>query len=269
MQGTFCGLTNRSTSLTYLPCPQNRCIGREIVHKLQCTSTNDVATQLLRQQRISAGAVVVADHQTQGRGQRGATWHSAPSENLLCSIALTPTFLPTSHSFALSAMTALAVRDTLLAYLPGALLTVKWPNDIYYHNQKLGGILIENTITQRSLQTSIVGIGLNVNQIHFSTHSTTSLALASGRSFDLPTLFTALLEALDQHYQRLHDHGSALLYTAYQEHLYWRHEEHTFQDQDRVFQGTIRGVDYAGRLMIVERGGEAQWYSAKEVAFLC
>ncbi|MEL6412986.1 MAG: biotin--[acetyl-CoA-carboxylase] ligase [Bacteroidota bacterium] len=253
--------------MRYTATPQTKFIGQHVLHKPSCASTSSWAATCLDQGGVPAGTVFITDHQYQGRGQRGRVWHSAPSQNLTFSIVLYPTFLTATQGFALSMLTVLALRQVLTAYIPDGLMA-KWPNDLYYRDQKLGGILIENRIVHRHLSASIIGIGLNVNQIHFEEARPTSLALICGRKFQLAPLLTKFLETLEEGYAALQRHGWAPLQATYLRYLYWRAEVHTFDYQGQRFQGTIHGIDALGRLEIVCLDGTTRCYSMQEVRFV-
>ncbi|RZK35560.1 MAG: biotin--[acetyl-CoA-carboxylase] ligase, partial [Hymenobacter sp.] len=162
--------------------------GRQLIWLLACPSTNSEAQQLQRENRASEGCTVMTGHQTAGRGQRGNQWLAAANENLTLSVVWHPTFLAATEQFLLSQVVALAALDWARRWLGASgetSLRVKWPNDLYAGDQKLGGILIENTLSGLKIQYSIVGIGLNVNQQAFAVPTATSLSLLTGRPYDL------------------------------------------------------------------------------------
>ena len=132
-----------------------------IRHIATAGSTNDEA----RDPRLAHGDVVWADEQTAGRGQRGHAWSSTPGENLTFSVVLRPTFLPVGEQFLLSEAVALALCDTFEAF--GIAARIKWTNDIYVGNHKLSGMLFEHSFSGPTLSRSVVGIGINVNQMAF------------------------------------------------------------------------------------------------------
>jgi len=248
------------------------CFGKEVIYKAVCSSTNTLALQLLytNTSKVPEGTVVITDHQYKGRGQRGNVWTSEPYKNLTLSLIIRPTFLALQESFVLNIITALAIEQVLASYIPSS-LAIKWPNDIYYHDQKLGGILIENLVVGRSISATVIGIGLNVNQTSFASLKPTSLALVCKRTFDLNSLLASLLDVLETNYIQLKEQGIASLQEAYLEKLYWIHEPHTFQDQTQTFQGIIRGIDAIGRLMVeqtAEGRGIIKHYGCQEIAFI-
>eukprot|EP01137_Pigoraptor_chileana_P015025 Opistho-2@5140 len=107
--------------------------------------------------------VIITDNQTAGRGQRGNVWEASIGENLTFSLILKPNFLKASEQFQLNVAVSLGVLDCLSEYIDED-LKVKWSNDIYFQNQKMGGILIENTLQGYQIGYSVIGIGLNINQ---------------------------------------------------------------------------------------------------------
>lgn len=251
----------------YTPPLHTQFIGQRIIYEATCASTNTTATQCLHKEQLPEGTVFITDHQYQGRGQRGHSWYSEPHQNLTFSVVLYPTFLMASQGFSLNIVTALALRQTLAIYMPNG-LTTKWPNDLYFQDKKLSGVLTENTVEQQTIKASIVGIGLNINQMHFDIAGPTSLARICGHSFDLQSILAELLTALEQNYVRLQMEGVEQLKVDYLKSMYWIGEVHTFQDATCKFQGEIRGIDALGRLMIELTSGTTKHYDVKEVAFL-
>ena len=242
-------------------------IGRPVIYEAVCASTNSFAAQCLDKTDTSEGAVVITDHQYQGKGQRGNVWYSEPYRNLTFSVILHPTFLTVQQSFSLNIIATLAIQHVLASYVPSG-LSLKWPNDIYYLDQKLGGLLIENVISNRKLKASVVGIGLNVNQAQFTFRGPTSLSLVCQRTFSLQQLFEQILARLERNYLHLRAHGIDVLRAAYLKNMYWTHEHHTFQDTTHRFQGIIRGIDARGHLLIEHSDGTLSSYDRQAVTFV-
>ncbi|MHA7877695.1 MAG: biotin--[acetyl-CoA-carboxylase] ligase [Bacteroidota bacterium] len=251
----------------YISPSNTQFIGRHIIYEAVCASTNSRAVQCLEQQAALEGTVIITDHQYQGRGQRGQVWCSEPNKNLTFSVILFPTFLAIPNSFALNIITTLALQRVLSSYIPNG-LRIKWPNDIYYRDKKLSGILIENMLEKHRLRASIIGIGLNVNQFAFTLSTPTSLSLICQRVFSLQQLFEQLLESLEHNYLQLQMQGIAVLQAAYLSNMYWIDEVHSFRDAHHTFQGVITGIDAAGRLMIKLLDGTSRHYNTQEVMFL-
>ena len=253
--------------MRYTPLPNTQFIGKHIIYEATCASTNTWAVQCLRKEELPEGTVVITDYQYQGRGQRGNAWYSEPHKNLTFSVILYPTFLATPQSFSLNIITALALHQALSAYIPND-LTIKWPNDIYYQDQKLSGVLIENVAEQQQLKASVIGIGLNVNQERFNEQRPTSLARICSRTFNLQLLLVQLLAALEQRYLQLQTQGIVPLQAAYLKKLYWIHEARTFQDATHRFQGKIKGIDAVGKLVIEQADSTLNPYDFQEVTFV-
>ncbi|WP_026351349.1 biotin--[acetyl-CoA-carboxylase] ligase [Hymenobacter aerophilus] len=248
--------------------PQTLFTGQQLLWLPECGSTNSEAQLLAGQNRATDGCCVITDKQTAGRGQRGNQWEAAPGENLTLSVVWKPAFLPAADQFLLSQAVALAVHDWLSALLgPGPALRVKWPNDLYYGAQKLGGILIENTLSGAKIQHSIVGIGLNVNQQQFGVPTATSLSCLTGRAYELAPLAARLLESLERRYLQLRAGRVRALQTDYQAVLYRFGEEHTYEAGGRRLRGRIVGTDAAGRLAL-ETHGQIRHFDLKEIRYL-
>lgn len=244
-------------------------VGQQVIWLPSCGSTNSEAQLLVGQNRASEGCTVITDAQTAGRGQRGNTWEATPGENLTLSVVLRPTFLTAPAQFALSQSVALALHDwatALLGESSGSALKVKWPNDLYFNDQKLGGILIENTLGGSKIQHSIVGMGLNVNQQQFAVSTATSLARLTGRRYQLPVVAARLLECLEQRYLRLRAGQVGELHRDYLRVLYRYQETHPFEVAGRLMSGRIRGVGDDGRLA-VELNGEVHRFGLQEIKY--
>ena len=214
------------------------------------------------------GTIVVTDNQTAGRGQRGNVWLAQAGQNLTFSLILKPVFLRATDQFWLNIAISLAIADTLQPLL-GDELRVKWPNDIYVGDQKLGGILIENTLHGYTIAWSVVGMGINVNQIDFSYPTATSLQQQAPlpNGYDLPGLLSSYCEYIEQRYLQLRSGQRDVMKADYLRLLYRFQEAHRFESAGRVFTGIIEGIDPAGRLAIAE-GGQIRHFGFKEVAFL-
>ena len=253
--------------------PRTLFVGQQRCFLPVCHSTNTVAAELLESTPAAEGTVVIAAHQTQGRGQRGNTWQAEPAQNLTFSLVLKPGFLSAAQQFRLNIAVSLAVHDFLDSRLPGGGLRIKWPNDIYWQNLKMGGILIENAIQGTNLSHSIIGIGLNINQLTFPGNlRATSLLLASPAAegedgYDLEILLNALLESLEKRYLQLRGGGFAGLERYYLETMYGFGQTRTFRSGGHDFEGVIAGIDETGRLA-VRKGNETRHFSFKEIEFV-
>jgi BirA family biotin operon repressor/biotin-[acetyl-CoA-carboxylase] ligase len=234
----------------------------------ECASTNTEAQRLIGQNRATDGCVVITDKQTAGRGQRGNRWEAQPGENLTLSVVWRPTFLAAPDQFQLSQVVALAVYDWASGLLgPDPALRVKWPNDIFFGEQKLGGILIENTLSGPKIQSSIAGIGLNINQCEFAVPTATSLACLTGRQYALPVLTSRLLECLEKRYLQLRAGQVAALHQAYLQVLYRYQKAHSYEVDGQTVTGLIKGVDEGGQLL-VEISGQLRAFGLQQIKYL-
>lgn len=244
-------------------------IGKVLLHFESLASTNDYAQKLLSKSKPVEGTVILADYQSAGRGQIGNTWKVAPGKNLTFSLILSPRFLPVQKQFALSQAISLAIRD-FLATLCAKSIYVKWPNDIYIEDKKVCGILIQNTLSGRNIQNSIIGIGLNVNQEQFPDLLTnaSSLAIETGKSFDLPFIFPTLLQFIEQKYQQLRSGQLSEIHQNYLNHLFLYQIEAFFQEPGKApFSGKITGVNSHGQLGITHQG-QVSYYNLKEIKWV-
>ncbi|MDR2682866.1 MAG: biotin--[acetyl-CoA-carboxylase] ligase [Dysgonamonadaceae bacterium] len=220
---------------------------------------------------LEEGALVAAETQTAGRGQAGTFWEAEPGKNLTCSLVLYPAFLSSQQSFLLSEVVALGVKDTLDAAAASlAPFAIKWPNDIYYENRKIAGILIENDWMNGQITRSIVGIGVNVNQEVFTSDAPHPVSLKQllGTSVPLDELLEQMHQRILQGYQKLKDGAFEPVVTAYHDALYRKTGFHSYQDVHGVFRAQIQSVSADGRLHLTTDAGEARSYAFKEVAFV-
>ena len=215
----------------------------KIIHIEETDSTN----QWLKDRRMGEDQVVWADYQTAGRGCGANRWESEP-ENL-----------PANKQFQISMAISLAIVDAL-GQLVGD-LCIKWPNDIYWRNGKLAGILIENTLKGNFIKDSIIGVGLNVNQREFHSDAPNPVSLwqITSQETDREQLLKDILNRLD--------FGEALK-ECYMKLLYRRKGFHPYTDKDGVFMAEIAGVEDDGHLLLIDEDGKERRYAFKEVTFI-
>ena len=242
--------------------------GANQIKLTSCHSTNETASALLAEGHLPQGSVIITDHQTKGKGQRGNSWESEPGKNLTCSIILKPRFLPVQKQFELTVVTSLAVVNTL-EELGLPLGQVKWPNDVYYGDAKIAGILIENTVRANQLEHAVVGIGLNVNQVNFQVNHATSICLELQQTQSLPHVFDLLYRHLAEYYDLLRTHETEKLRNKYLSKLRGYGVLRTYRDlkNDQVIKAKITGVSNSGQLQLSTASEELS-YNFKEVSFL-
>lgn len=250
--------------------PNTLFIGRSVFYLPTCHSTNDIATSLAGKTDIFEGTVVVTSNQTAGKGQRGNTWEAEPYKNLTFSLILKPNFLKVTQQFNLNIAISLAVYDLLTRYL-GEKVKIKWPNDIFYLNssvsRKLCGILIQNVIRKDFLETSIAGIGLNINQKEFLAPAAASLASITGDEYDLENIFRNFMEVIEARYLELKNGNINSMKEEYLRVLFRYGERRDFRSGGNVFKGSICGIDDLGRLLINSEN-QVLSFNFKEVEFI-
>lgn len=241
----------------------------QVFHDLPSVdSTNNHALSLLSKSKPPEGTIVFTRRQTAGRGQTGNQWESEPDQNISLSIILYPGFLPAQDQFVLNQAVSLAVADVVAEHFPET--KVKWPNDIYVNNQKIAGILIQNTISGSHLRASVIGIGLNVNQTDFSENvpNPTSFKLLSGKDFKLDELISSLCQSVERRYLNLRAGKIVPLQSEYLNRLYRFGEASTFERPDgQTFIGRICGISPNGKLQI-KISDEVEEFDLKEISIM-
>ena len=241
-----------------------------IIRLRETLSTNNYLKDLIVSQRdaLSEGTVVTADFQTKGRGQVGNFWESEDGKNLLVSIYFSPSHIEPTSQFVLSELVSLAIVDLLQEEISD--ISIKWPNDIYWKNQKLAGILIENELFGNRVIHSVIGIGLNVNQEKFlgSAPNPVSLALIKGKQYDREELLHRLIERVYTFYMRVLRDEMPNIDEDYHAHLFRKEGFHLFQQHDEAFLARIVNVQSNGQLILQMQQGQLLKCSFKEVRFV-
>jgi BirA family biotin operon repressor/biotin-[acetyl-CoA-carboxylase] ligase len=237
--------------------------------KLNATdSTNNYLKQLLTDTTLEDFCVVVTDHQTHGKGQRGSEWVSEKHKNLTFSILKTKPSVPLQRQFMLSVLISLSIIKTLQSYnIPK--LAIKWPNDILSDHYKIAGILIENLIKTNRIEFSVIGVGLNVNQELFKgLHKVSSLKSALGMSIDKEKLLNKLITNIQYYFGLYVERGEGIIKAKYVSFLYRKDKPSTFElPNHTLFTGIIRGVTDAGKLC-VQMEDSTKEFDLKELKLL-
>lgn len=213
------------------------------------------------------GLAVAAFIQEQGRGQRGNSWESEEGKNLTFSLLLRPNFLKVEQQFALSKAIVLSICDWLTINGLGA--CIKWPNDIYVGDRKICGILIENSFSSPSLEVSVIGIGLNLNQSSFSKDipNPTSMLLLTGMQYVPATVLSELVVSIQMRYLQLRYGLQDKIDNDYINSLYRFSEYHFYKSAEGKFKAKIVGVKPTGELILETEKGEQKMFAFKEVSF--
>lgn len=237
----------------------------------ETSSTNDHLANLCRQNKAQEFYTVFADRQTEGKGQRGNTWESETGKNILFSIVVYPTALEAQKQFYLSMLTAIAIVDALGKYTDG--FSIKWPNDIYWKDKKIAGILIENELQGKYIEQSIIGVGLNVNQEVFLSDAPNPVSLKQiiGKDINREELFYKILHGVVAGYRLLEEDFekmSATLRILYQRILFRRNGYFPYRDAEGTFLAQFEHIASDGHLYLQDDHGKIRRYAFKEVEYL-
>jgi BirA family transcriptional regulator, biotin operon repressor / biotin---[acetyl-CoA-carboxylase] ligase len=243
-------------------------IGTKKIFRENLPSTNSFLTDLLRIQDLPEGTIVSANYQSAGRGYAGNRWESEKDKNLLLSILLRPTDIKPDQQFLISMVISLGVCDFSERYLRAA--RVKWPNDIYVNDDKIAGILIENSIMEDRIEYSVAGIGFNLNQEIFlsSAPNPISLKQITGADYDLTSVLTQISADLDNRYKQLLSGKVREIRDEYSGRLYRYNDWHNFRDSEGIFTGKITSISDNGLLRVERKAGNISLYSFKEIEFM-
>lgn len=240
-------------------------IGQKIIRLDAVDSTNNYAASMLQQGIVGHGAVILAEEQISGRGQRGSEWHSLPGMNLLVSICLRPANLSVDQQFLLTQFVSVSMVELLKGFSIEA--RIKWPNDIYVDQKKIAGILIENSLKGDCIQSSVVGIGLNVNQMEFNGLNATSMRLLKEQQFNLTDVLMSLLNNLNSFYDIFQRHEYFLIENQYEDLLFQKDKLCLYEDASGKFNGLLKGVTSSGQL-VLQVDQQLKTYSLKEIGFI-
>lgn len=233
----------------------------------ETSSTNRYAKELHEDESHEL-TLVTAEFQTAGRGAGTNKWESERGQNLLFSIIAFPHQLPANQMFALSEVTALAICDTLSSYAEG--FQIKWPNDIYYNDKKIVGMLIENDLRGKQVHRSVIGVGVNINQTLFRSDAPNPVSLAQilGHEENRSQVLEQILEQFIHYYVMMEGEHYGELHQLYMQHLYRKDALHSYADDGGIFQARIRDVEPTGHLILEDGNGKLRRYDFKEVRFI-
>jgi len=275
-----------------------------IIRLKEAVSTNLYLQDLLKKEKLPEGSVVITEYQTAGRGQAGNAWESARGKNLLCSMVLYPDFVDIENQCIISEVVSLAIVDTLASILrepqqssatapdtetvaePVEVLEVsvasmlrepqqssaiiKWPNDIYVGEKKIAGILIENNICGKTIESSIVGIGININQDFFESDAPNPVSLKQlmGKEYDLELLLKTLIEKIFKRYMQLMEKGKSAIHHDYLHHLFRKDGYHLYKSGNESFKAKIKTIKSSGHLVLETDQCKELVFAFKEVEFI-
>ena len=227
--------------------------------KIQYIEHTDSTNRWLRERGGEEDVVVWTDYQSAGRGCGTNSWESERAKNLLFSMLIHPVHIRPANQFTISMAISLAIVSALSDYTDG--LSIKWPNDIYWHDRKLCGILIECRLSGDSIKDCIIGVGLNVNQQHFVSNAPNPVSLRQilGHDVNREEVLRKILDtfSLDQ-----------VDADAYRALLYRRKGFFTYCDANGRFEAEMVDVEDDGHLLLKDKEGRERRYAFKELQFL-
>ncbi|MFT5256786.1 MAG: BirA family biotin operon repressor/biotin-[acetyl-CoA-carboxylase] ligase [Arenicella sp.] len=233
-------------------------------------STNSFLKEMASSSTVENFTVVVTENQIKGRGQQGSTWESEVGKNLIFSVFVVFDALNVLDKKYLSYAVSLAVFEVLQQEnIPR--IAIKWPNDILSANKKIGGILIENSLKGSKISSSVIGIGLNVNQTRFSStlEKASSLKLTSNRTFNLEQLLEDMVVSLQSKIALLNTKDFSSLESSYLRVLYKKNTPTMFKDRKgALFMGIIRGISMDGKLQVELEDEMLREFGIKEISLL-
>lgn len=235
----------------------------EKIHLQEVDSTNDFIHRLELNEFFAQNKVPVvsADYQTSGKGAGQNTWQSIEKLNLLMSIAINP-LIKAKDQFLISKIISLSIVDLLKSY--GIESHIKWPNDILVGRKKIAGILIENVVSSDILSQSIIGIGLNTNQIYFDNlPKSISMSFITNITYNLEDVQNKLLEHFEFWYNQIKN--ADIIDNVYISNLFGTNDFFEYKYKNDFFDAKITNVDEFGRLMLEDRNGAKFVFNFKEV----
>ena len=268
------------------------------IHLEQTDSTNAYLQRKQSECDIRSW-VVSADEQTAGKGMGNNSWESEVGKNLTFSLALDVSFLPAERQFLLSEAVPLGIIEVLDKVLsdsfegmsltpsnaehfhaetvrlesmpskPAENLSIKWQNDIFYKSHKLTGILINSTIKAKMMDVSIIGIGLNVNQMQFQDWPTHPISLKqiTGKDYDLQPLLEQIAEHILIKVEQLKS-DPAIIEQDYLKRLFRYRTWTDYEVDEKVLRLFMTGIDPFGRLLLIDETNKTYCFDIKEIRFL-
>lgn len=229
-------------------------------------STNNLLKELSLKEKLPEGYLVYTDFQTAGKGQPGNSWESENGKNLLFSILIYPHNILITEQFILSQITSLAIKKVLDNYTGN--ITIKWPNDIYWKEKKICGILIENSLLRDKIDKCIIGIGLNINQEVFDSNAPNPVSLKqiTGKETDRDKILQNIHHQLITLYKNTDIEN---IQKEYYHNLYRKEGFHPYTDATTKenFLARIEKVEPDGKLILITEKGERKEYYFKEVIY--
>jgi len=243
-------------------------IGKVLIKKELIDSSNNYAKELLSNSKPIEGTAILTDYQSEGRGQRDNSWQSKPGENITLSIILYPN-IKADHFFLLNEIIAIAIRDCVTNFLPDENVQIKWPNDILVNHKKIAGVLIENNISNGFIVSSVIGIGLNVNQVNFNHPiRANSIKLITKQTLHVDEVTSNLFSSIEHAYL-LSKRNIGFIKSTYCNYLYGYKSpiEIIHIETDISLRGEILQVAENGTLHFRTLSNKDYYFNFKEIKF--
>lgn len=243
-------------------------IGRNTIFLPDVDSTNSYAISMLNNVNVAEGTIIRTNYQTQGKGQRGLHWSASRGLNLTFSVILKPSFLPLTKHFYLYQICALACYDTLSELINNSHIDIKikWPNDILIDKRKLAGILIENNLLNNQINWSVIGIGINVNQLLFDSKlNAVSLKILTGQEYDLNIILNGICMNLEKYYLALMQKKYDFIKTNYLNCFLGLNTYLNFEINNQIKAFLVKGISDKGLLLLEDKKGVEIELDLKEV----
>ncbi|MFM7645126.1 MAG: biotin--[acetyl-CoA-carboxylase] ligase [Sphingomonadales bacterium] len=228
-------------------------IGEPFISFSRVGSTNDEARKAIHEGVATHGMAFFSSNQVAGRGQRGKSWSSSPGASVALSVLIEPDFLTVLQQFELNMALSLGVWDCIAAHVEEEKLRIKWPNDLYWKNKKIGGMLIESVISSSGHWSwAIAGIGLNINQLTFdpSLPNPISLIEITKKQQDPGQVARALCSCIGNRLEQLKNNEAAVLHSEFEQRLYKKNEMARFRCNEKEFNAVVKGVSQNGELLL-------------------
>lgn len=220
------------------------------------------------------------DYQTAGRGQAGNSWESEKEKNLLFSTLLRYEGILATKQWRLSMLVAVALWETLAKYLPQEQLRIKWPNDIYFGDKKLVGILIENSLVGQYVGYSIAGIGVNVNQTEWQSDAPNPISMKqiTSKNYDVEEVMKEWISSMKSWEMRTTEAIKAM----YMQHIYRGKGWHNYVEREvsvqptsiakkgtfGAFRAELVGISEQGELILRKENNKEKTYHFKQIRFV-
>lgn len=231
-------------------------------------STNDYLKKMAQLDSTKTFTFVTAEHQTKGKGQMGATWQSELGKNLTMSVLIKDSLILSTTLFDMNVLISCSLLQVLFAYGISN-CSVKWPNDIMADSKKVAGVLIENVFKADGKVHSIIGVGLNVNQMHFEhLPQATSMKHVLNQDIDLDEIANAIVMRIRYNWEKMNPNDDTF-WKFYHHNLFKKLVPMTFEDNNgNRFMGIIKEVSRDGKLVVNDEDNTVRFYDLKQIKLL-